>query len=36
MAERGMARIICSRRGLHHDMIKTAEIMKQIMILGAE
>jgi len=36
MAERGMAKIMCSRRSLHHDMIKTAKIMKQIMVLSAE
>jgi hypothetical protein len=31
-----MAKIMCSRRGLHDDMIKTAKIMKQVMILSAE
>jgi hypothetical protein len=36
VAERRVAKIMSVRRRLHYDMIKTAETMKQIMILSAE
>ena len=36
MAERRMAKIMGVGRGLHHDMIKTAKITKQVTILGAQ
>jgi hypothetical protein len=36
MAKRRMTKIMCSRRRLDHDMIKTPKIMKQLLILHAE
>ena len=36
MTERRMAKIMSRRGRLYHDMIKTAKIMKEFVILGAE
>ena len=36
MTERRMAKIMSSRGRLYHDMIKTAKIMKEFVILSAE
>ena len=36
VAERRMAKIMSSRGRLYHDMIKTAKIMKEFVILSAE